>query len=185
MFVKPSATGSNGYFPSINVFTGTLGALNSINCGSETQGFSARSGTKYYSMVYSANYGAGGNLVFTLNGNPSLKVSVKVNATDLVDQKSGVATLQGTVTCSRPALVSVSGILQQPIGRVNIVTGGYNVNVANCSGATNWTATVTPTNGKYAGGSANATASAIGTDSVTGESASASTTANVQLNGKK
>jgi hypothetical protein len=185
MYLQATNAGSD-YMLSVCVYTGTRGALNQVDTNFNGSGmaFSAHAGTRYYFYI-AGWFGSSGNLVFALNGNHSLRVSVTLDASDDVDQKTGVATVHGTLACSRAALVYLSGNMQQPVGRVNIITGAYSINALSCSGMTTWSATVTPSNGKFAGGKATATANVSASDKATGESANASATASIQLNSKK
>jgi hypothetical protein len=70
-----------------------------------------------------------------------------------------VATLTGTVSCNRAASASIFGQLSQTIANRAIVSGSFFTSVSCAAPLGSWTATVTPSNGRFKAGKAEATAS--------------------------
>lgn len=95
--------------------------------------------------------------------------AILANAT--VDSRTGVATLQGTVTCLGPTQVLVRATLQQAqkAGRVNTTVHASGEVVVACSDQAGWTLTLAPTSGAFRNGDATA---AVTTDAdVSGQAA--------------
>jgi hypothetical protein len=68
--------------------------------------------------------------------------------------RTGVATVRGTLTCDQDALGLVSGEMRQRVGRLHTIRGWYFAEVQCSTTPVAWSATVTPDQGKFAGGSA-------------------------------
>ena len=113
---------------------------------------------------------------------PSFTIGVTIDQAGSFNGPTGVATISGTVTCSRAVSVFFFGFLRQKVGRLKNVEGNFSPSV-NCSGVTSWSATVVPYTGAFAGGAAFASASAFAFDPGTGQSASAQTSTTVKLKG--
>jgi hypothetical protein len=95
--------------------------------------------------------------------------------------RAGVATVKGTVTCSAPASVNVSGTLTQKANRFSVATGQFSLQVA-CSGTTPWQATVYPSASvPYNAGSAQLSATATAYDAEYQNHVSDSQSATVRL----
>ena len=89
---------------------------------------------------------------------PPLEYTVVVDRHGSVDTKTGVATIGGTITCSRSdsyAYVSFGEVAQRFANRA-VVTGQFNAyEQFPCSPTpTRWARTVTPLSGKFGGGKA-------------------------------
>ncbi len=111
-------------------------------------------------MVGAFASGPGGNLVFSLaEPGPPLVFDLSLNATGSVKPSTGIATVSGTVTCSKRAFVQLSGQLEQRAGRVFI--RGFFGDTFECDGVTPWTVSLSGENGRFAGGKATFTADAF------------------------
>jgi hypothetical protein len=104
-----------------------------------------------------------------------LDLDVTVNGHGSVSTRTGIATISGTVSCSRAASVDLSGTLQQLFaGRVTI-SGNFSTHVDCTAPSTNWSASVTGANGRFGRGSADVTVDAEACE-LTCHSASAAST---------
>ena len=113
--------------------------------------FDAVGGETYFFMVGMGFFGsaAGGNLVF--NVQRGLEVDLTIAPSGSVNSKTGIPTIRGTITCSRPADVRLIGHLEQRAGRV-LITGGFDRSFA-CDGVTPWEAEA-QVSGLFKGGQA-------------------------------
>jgi hypothetical protein len=141
-------------------------------------------------MVGSFASGPGGSLVFSIDvAPPPVSIQVTVNPLGTVVASNGSVTLTGTVTCSRPATISISGQLQQKRGRTTVV--GFPNAFFECNGTTTWTAPVFYSallfRGRsallFAGGNADAIITAFAFDPFSGEGAFDQTEQTVSLRG--
>lgn len=111
-------------------------------------------------MVGSFLSGSGGNLVFDVNvAPPPLQIDLAIDPVGSVSQSTGEATISGTVTCSKPALVNLFGTLTQIFARGIIIRVFFSTGFE-CSGETPWSATAFSDNGLFSAGKASASASA-------------------------
>lgn len=131
------------YDTGIAVYTGTRGNLTQIACNDDFGGaqstviLDAVGGETYFFVVGVGAFGsAGGNLVF--NVQPGLEVDLTIAPSGSVDSKTGLPTIRGTVTCSRPAAARLIGYLQQRAGRI-FITGRFDKSF-DCDGVTPWEA---------------------------------------------
>jgi hypothetical protein len=85
---------------------------------------------------------------------PPLTMSGTLSPSGTVVPKTGVATLYGTVTCNRPAYVSINGELRQIYKR--FIFSNYFFTQAICTGWNTWSVVVQPGNGLFGRGSASA-----------------------------
>jgi len=76
---------------------------------------------------------------------PPLTIAIGLPKTGVVARTSGTATISGTVTCSTPTTVWLSGTLTQRATRFAVATGHFDRQVQ-CSGTTAWQATVSSSN---------------------------------------
>jgi hypothetical protein len=86
-----------------------------------------------------------------------LVIDVSIDQTGTVDLVSGLAMVHGTVACSKPTLVTLSGQVQEAFGRFSVV--GSFTTQASCVGTSEWTVVVSAT-GRFTPG--NATVEALG-----------------------
>jgi hypothetical protein len=91
---------------------------------------------------------------------PPLELGVDISTVGWVDPKNGVAVLQGTVYCSRDALVFVSGQLTQEIAQRATLSGPFSFPVQ-CVAQSSWTVTIGSANGRYKAGKARGAANAV------------------------
>jgi hypothetical protein len=91
---------------------------------------------------------------------PALALAATVSPTGTVNTKNGVAIVSGTVTCNRPAMVSIYGQLTQIYLRF-IFSSNFGITVL-CKSSRNWTVRVQPTNGLFGIGGAKVTGTASG-----------------------
>lgn len=110
-----------------------------------------------------------------------LAIGLGLDATGTADRVSGSATVSGTLTCTRPTGVYLSGTLTQRASRFVVVTGHFQQQV-DCSGSTPWRATVRGDGGvPFNAGSAQLDARAHVWDEVSGQPAEATQAATVKL----
>jgi hypothetical protein len=174
-------TDGSDYFAFIDVFTQTAqGNYNHIACDSHLV-FAASAGTTYYVAVSSPD-SSGGNLVFSaLDVGPPLQITLSLDATALINKKTGTAMVGGTVTCNNPAEVDVYGQLREKLGR-GIIPGGFYTHVS-CDGETLWSAIARSDQGAFGPGSAEILVDVYGCDQYLCGEDHATTT--VKLSGKK
>ena len=143
--------------------------------------FDAVGGETYFFMVGSGFSGsAGGNLV--LNVQAGLQVDVTIDPSGSVNSKTGIPTIRGTFTCSRPASIRMLGNLQQRAGRI-LITGGFDREF-HCEGVTPWEAEAELNNGLFKGGQVGVLVRADFFDLTTFEEIFVQDTATVNLKGK-
>jgi hypothetical protein len=109
---------------------------------------------------------------------PPLTIALGLASDGNVDRDSGAATVHGTITCSRPTTMWVSGTLTQRATRFAQATGTFTL-VIQCSGTTSWEARVRSDNSvPFGAGRAQLSvqASAFGSDTFPPPFASASET---------
>jgi hypothetical protein len=192
-------TFGSGYDNSLSVYTGSRGALTQIGCNDDAGGtlqarvrFDATAGTTYYFMVASPNLPllTSANLVFNLlQAPPPFTFTPSLYQFGTVSASTGAVTLQGSVSCSEPAYVTLYGGLKQTRGGTPI-DGYWNAFVP-CNGVTPWTATVQSQtvlfHGRsallFSGGQANVAATAYAFDPDTGEQKVVNLTTTVTLRG--
>lgn len=149
----------------IDVYTGTPGALSFVGCGSGGGGDQGSPGGYLLNAVAGTTYWIMASPICCIS-NPNLDLwiyqAVAPQATlgsisGTVD-KGGNANLSGTLNCTGivPSPISISGSIQQPIGRKSSVTGSFSTS-ATCGAAQKWQALAQPATGKFAGGSATVT----------------------------
>ncbi len=200
----PSANGritantfGSSYDTTLSVYTGPRGTLSQLACNDDSGSLQSSvtldvfAGTTYHFMVGSFANGPGGSLVFSIDvAPPPPSIQITVNPLATLVASNGLVTLSGTVTCSRPLTVSISGQLQQKRGRTTVV--GFPNAFFECSGGTiNWTAQVFyPAllfRGRsallFAGGNADAIVTAFAFDPITGEGAFDQNAQTVSLRG--
>jgi hypothetical protein len=123
--VLADAQANTDYDSTLSVYTGSPGALTQIACSDDRVIFEATAGTTYWFMVGSWFSGSGGNLVFHAEvAPPTLELDIAVNATGVVDSKTGVARVSGTVRCNTESTIDfIGGSLQQRRGNKAISQG--------------------------------------------------------------
>jgi hypothetical protein len=91
---------------------------------------------------------------------PPVTLAVTIGEGGSVNAKTGIATISGTVSCSRAASVEVGGTLTQQVTKRLTVVGAFSTTVACSAPSVSWSATVTGEGGKFAPGQATATLTA-------------------------
>ncbi len=150
--IEANTFGSN-YDTTLSVYTGPRGSLTQLACNDDSgssQGFlqsrirfDAVAGTTYYFMVSSFSFFpvSNPNLVFNLvPAPPPLIIAPSVFQFGSVDPSTGAATISGSVSCSQPAFVTISGQLKQTHGPTSTL-GFFSVFVP-CNGSTPWSASI-------------------------------------------
>lgn len=122
-------------------------------CGPGTTGASVSPGVVYAILAFSDTPGVtGGTLRITVDGATIPTLDLTVNPKGKVD-RYGNALISGTVTCSGGDFTDLFVSLKQAVGRFAITGDGFSG--TGCDGSTQqWSALVTPYNGKFAGGKA-------------------------------
>jgi hypothetical protein len=156
-----ATTFGSDYDTTLSVYTGTPGDLTEVACNDDTAGslqsaviFTATAGTTYYLMAGSFGETSGGTLVLNVEETdlelPTIDVTV--DATGRFD-RSGTATLSGTVTCTGVESGFVEVSLEQRVGR--FIIRGFDGTEVECDGTTRtWTIAVTGETGLFKGGKA-------------------------------
>ena len=190
--VRATTLGSD-YDTTLSVYTGTRGDLTDVACNDDIRTdfqssviFDATAGQTYFFMIGTSldQFGRpqpAGHLVFTVDVGPSpLTISLGVDTVGFVDRR-GDATLRGTATCSRPAIVELAGRARQRAGRA-IIEGIRFMGFA-CDGKTPWKVTIDGSNGLFAGGPVDAFVLVQTRDAETGEFAADEVLTEVRLRG--
>ena len=139
------------------VFTGPREALARVGCGGARLSFTARAGVAYHVVIGVTGFigpgfgGIGGSpaslpLQVSFTGMPALQLGTSIAPEGRISR--GTVLVAGTVQCSRPAEVVVSGTLRQttsPRGRQ--AAGGAFETTVQCNGETRWFASVAPPRG--------------------------------------
>lgn len=195
--LEANTFGSN-YDTTLSAYTGPRGALTLIACNDDAAGtlqsrvrFDAVAGTTYHFMVSSFFPVPSAALVFNLlQGPPPFTFVPTVSQFGSVDPTTGTATINGSVTCSQPAFVTISGELKQVHAQTPI--SGFFFIFVPCNGPTPWSVTVQTVpalfHGRsvalFVGGKANVSASATAFDPDTGNFLEHDLSVNITLRGK-
>jgi hypothetical protein len=196
MRVEFNTFGSD-YDTTLSVYTGTRGALIPVACNDDSGGtkqsrvrFDAVAGVTYWIMAGSYYYSAGGHLAINgLFAPPPLSIGLAISQKGVVDPTSGEVEVMGSITCSRPVLVNVSGQLKQNHAQ-SALTGNFAF-IVPCDGTTDWTASIIVSPSLFHGraadlfvaGHADVIASANAIDQDTGEKAQSNAAAQIVLRG--
>lgn len=185
-------TFDSDYDTTLSVYTGARGDLTQIACNDDASfslqsrvRFDAAAGETYHFMVGAFDSGPGGNLVFQMleapPAAPPLELEVTIDPVGTVVPSTGVATISGTLTCSRPAFVEVFGLLEQRAGRA--IISGFFFDFMECDGTMPWTAMVEGDNGLFVGGRADVEVFVFSFDEGEEDFAEAHASATVRLRG--
>jgi hypothetical protein len=111
-------------------------------------------GTTLVTCTATDSWGNSTSASFHVTILPPLALTFTVDAFGAVDPKTGVATVSGTVTCSRPASAAVNGQMSQVVASRATLTGYIYGSGACGPQPTRWTATVSAPNGRFISGRA-------------------------------
>jgi hypothetical protein len=194
MRIEANTFGSD-FDTTLSVYTGPRGALNQVACNDNAADgrqsrvrFNAIAGVTYYFMAGSYHYGSGGHLVFNLlPAPPPLTIGLALTSFGGIVPASGEATAVGSLLCSRPVVVTITGDLKQDRGQSDII--GHFAAVVACNESTDWTAAVVVPVTLYQGraaalltaGNAVITATASAVDDDNGETIQSHAAADVLL----
>lgn len=147
-------TAGSDYDTTLSAYTGTRGSLTQIACNDDAIGLQSRiqidvtAGTTYHLMAGSFDDSPGGTLVLTVQElPPPMQLSVDLAPTGSVNRR-GVATLHGTLTCSRPGAIDLTVGLRQ---RESIGFAGTTID---CDGTERWRVRVVGETGGFRPGRA-------------------------------
>jgi hypothetical protein len=196
--LEANTFGSN-YYTALSVYTGTRGSLNQIACNLFSGGssnsrvrFDAVAGTTYYFAVSSLYPVSPAGLVFNLlEAPPPFSFAPTVSQFGSVQPTTGAATITGSVTCTEPAYVYISGQLIQTHAGMPI--SGYFGTFIPCDGTTPWSAVIQTQaalfHGRsaalFVGGKAIVAGTASATDPDTGEYKEVNLSVDITLKGNK
>jgi hypothetical protein len=175
--VNANTVGSD-YDPVFGVYTGRRGDLTQVTCNflPASATFEAIAGETYLLVVGSSDGQPGGNLIF--NVDVGLEVGVTIDPEGSVNPSTGVATISGTVTCSRTAFFELAGSVQQR--KVFVPQGGL-FTQGGCDGVTRWEAEAVPESGRFGAGTAEVSAGALFTADASTEERHGQASATVRL----
>jgi hypothetical protein len=101
---------------------------------------------------------ASGNVAngsFQIHVLPPLQLQVTADRSGTASPKTGLVTISGTMSCSRPIGVDLSGTVSQLFANRVTISGSFYTHVNCVAPSARWSATVTGTNGRLAPGQAN------------------------------
>ena len=163
-----ATTSGSDYDTTLSAYTGTRGSLDQVACNDDSDGlqsrilFEAIAGTTYWLMVASCCDSPGGQLVLTVEElGPPVTLGLSIRSTGTVN-RSGVATIRGSVTCSRPVEVDLVGSLRQAQRRS--VSLGYSSTRVSCDDTESWSLRVQGETGAFSPGTARARMTATAED---------------------
>jgi len=172
-------TFNSDYDTTLSAYTGSPGNLTQIACNDDAGDgvqsaivFDAMGGTTYFIMAASFFDSPGGTLFLHADvPPPPLHIGLTVSSTGLVNPKTGVATVSGTITCNNDARYFIASELDQRIGR-QILRGFFGIDDVCTAPSSGWSAQVTAENGLYVAGRAVVSAFARASDGFTEDFAS-------------
>jgi hypothetical protein len=192
-------TGGSNYYTSQSAYTGARGNLSRVACNEGWPArirFDAVAGMTYYVMVGGPAWSvpSGGALQLNVvDAPPPFSMGFTVEQFSHVDPSTGIVTVLGTVTCSSPSFVFISGqIRQERAGRAaNAFYGAY----VPCDGTTPFEAGATYLSNPalfhgrsvmlFSGGRADVSGTAQAFDPVEGTWITRSLAETIQLRGAK
>jgi hypothetical protein len=111
-------------------------------------------GTTTVSCQSTDSWGNSATASFQVTVLEPLAVTLTVDGFGLVDSKSGIAVVSGTIKCSRPSTGWVSGELRQVISNRVELRAWYSSYLSCTPQATPWTSSVVPSGGRFKAGKA-------------------------------
>jgi hypothetical protein len=161
-FTPATATGvsvdvsASNYSAGVIVVTGSPGSFALVTCGPGSVAFSASAGVTYYFLAFDDTPSGtnGGTLQISVTEAALPEAAVTVDPTGIVNSHTGVVTVSGTFTCANADFAFVDVSVTQRVGRFTI-TGFGEAFADPCDGQSHpWSADVTGSNGRFAGGKA-------------------------------
>lgn len=175
LLIKIDATASE-FRTTASVYTGSRGALTPIQCARGTPlWFQATRGTTYHFMLGAVEDIIGGHVTLRIAGYPVYRLDIALDRSVSVPPRSRSMTLGGTVTCSHPSSVGVTGTVR----RTNrVAAAGLDFGVwFECDGVTRWSATVSGADSQALSGRFEVSARVDGYEPVSGQRATGTDTA--------
>jgi hypothetical protein len=169
----------------LSAWTGPRDALDLVACNDDSGGlqsriaFTAQAGVTYHLLVGAFPGSPPGTLV--LHGQalpPRVTLAITLDPTGAVSD--GAAVIHGTVACSRPVELTVTGTLRQQQGP-RVAVGSYRTAASCSSTATSWQATVLGETRAFRHGAAEAVAVAEFVDVARAETIRARASGTVRL----
>jgi hypothetical protein len=154
--LEANTFGSN-YDTTLSVYTGTRGSLTQIACNDDFSStaqprvrFDAVTGTTYYFMVSALFPISAADLVFNLlEAPPPFSFVPSVSQLGSVNLTTGATKITGSVSCTEPAFVTISGQLKQTHAGTHI--NGFFSTFVPCNGTTPWRTTVQSQSAQFHG----------------------------------
>lgn len=108
-------TWGSTYDTRIFVYTGMRGALEWVSeLSNASYRLAVSAGTTYHFMILSPTFDlTGGRLRFSVTDGPPLSLALGLDPPAVMDKRSGIITVRGAITCSKPAQVFVSVRLER------------------------------------------------------------------------
>ena len=142
----------------VAVVTGAPGSFTGVACGPFRVTFNPVAGTTYMIMIFDfseATAPNGGTAVVLLSeAPPPPEIALTVGRTGTFDAQRGTATLSGTYHCANALFAGLEGDVSQTVGRFTIRGFFFFANLQCDGDVHSWSAEVTATNGRFAGGKA-------------------------------
>lgn len=162
VLIQADTFGSN-YDTTLSVYIGSPGSLTQIVCEDNPQLpygpnasqsaviLDALAGRTYYFMVGTAGSGPGGTLVFNVDFFQNVEAEIQIDPIGTVD-KEGNATIRGTLTCTRSAILeSVGGTVQQTVGQ-RVIVASFFLPLSYCGpemGEIQWEVVASPVESRF------------------------------------
>jgi hypothetical protein len=155
------------YLVGVTLFIGSPDEDGRADCNDDVLSFEADAGTTYYLLFADVNDDGinGGSLRADIHeAPPAVEIDVFVDPVAKVHPKTGAARVTGTITCDRPAEYAEVGVtLRETTGRFVTIGGG--AGTTGCGPLpTAWATIVTGENGRFVGGTAAASVTALACD---------------------
>jgi hypothetical protein len=148
------STAESSYDTAVSIYTGSRGSLTQVSCFVGGAGLIAEAGVTYHIRVADYFGQGGGSLVFSTRRGATVD-ALTIDGTGLLDRASGAVTVSGSVACSEPGTVVLAIAIEQRPGQA-----GVDAEVPCSQTPSAWSATVSPTSGRFVPGRAHVTAQA-------------------------
>jgi hypothetical protein len=156
-------TSGSDYQVGVAVLTGSPSGFSSVACFLGSSSVQVVAGQTYHILVVDFGAGTGGTLRLSVSELTLPEAHVTIDRFGSFDQRTGVATVTGTLTCTGNGGGGVYTSLVQPVGRIATISGYGFADGAACDGSPHpWSTQIEPySGGKFAGGHATASVSAF------------------------